>query len=151
MNAPHACRRRSSFDHITWHSAQEQRKGSRKEINRNICPTDLSPSPHWHASPLDNALSLIQASIFSACPPKHSLAQSFPYLCVRSRGCVPLILLQPLGLCCPTAFPGSKVKVLAGGQGFYLLPLWCSFPSAPESLLHPEKDSIMLNKNPEIN
>lgn len=152
MNAPHACRRRSSFDHITW----AQCSGAKKRLKKGNKQKHL---PHWPEplSPLacqpSRQCALLNPSLHFFClSSKTQLSSKLPLpLCFRSRGCVPLILLQPLGLCCPTAFPGSKVKVLAGGQGFYLLPLWCSFPSAPESLLHPEKDSIMLNKNPEIN
>lgn len=118
-----AGRRCSSSDHIPWHWAQEQRKCSRKEKYRNICPTDLSPSPHWRASPLDPALSLTQASVFPASPPNHSSAQSSPGVGASH--------FTSLLACESEAFPGSQVKVLAGGQGFYLLPLWCSLPSQP--------------------
>lgn len=109
--------------------------------------------PHWPEPLSPLACSLLNPSLHFFClSSKTQLSSKLPLpLFEFLRLCASHSTIQSLGLCCPTAFPGSKVKVLAGGQGFYLLLLSCSFPSQPESLPHPEKDAIMLNKNPESN
>lgn len=103
-------------------------------------PEELSPHKHLAACPQFSPKSI---PIFSAHPSKHSLHSLKAYLLlVPEVECLPL---QSLGFCGPTAFLGSKVKMLGGRN--VILHLFCAAPSPYVSIPCPEKDQIMLDKN----
>lgn len=105
----------SDYSVSTWRGALLSPLGYHRSL-----PEELSPHKHLAACP---QFSPESTPIFSAHPSKHSSHSLKAYLLLVPE--VVCLALQPLGFCGPTAFLGSKVKML-GEQECYLAPFLCS-------------------------